>query len=81
MSFEPARLFHDDDAAEIDRAIAGSVIAGGTLDTTPKKLVKGATLEAAVHETIHLNSSLLFQQLFGFNYNEAATEYFTLKVF
>ena len=28
MSFEPARLFHDDDAAEIDRAIAGSVIAG-----------------------------------------------------
>ena len=57
------------------------LVAFGTLDTTPKKLVKGATLEAAVHETIHLNSNLLFKQLFGFNYNEAVTEYFTLKVF
>ena len=137
MSLKLDKPFHDDDAAAIDKAIAGSVIADyvsgklqtladhfqsvepnqfsylynkwggsklpvedvpgftdrkdkqkpiklvafGTLDTTPKKLVKGATLEAAVHETIHLNSNLLFLQLFGFNYNEAVTEYFTLKVF
>ena len=43
--------------------------------------LNGATLEDAVHETIHLNSNLLFRDKFGFNYNEAITEYFTLKVF
>jgi hypothetical protein len=54
----------------------------GTLESIGKKTLLGdATFEAAVHETIHLNSNLLFLQLFGFNYNEAVTEYFTLKVF
>jgi hypothetical protein len=43
--------------------------------------LKGATFEDAVHETIHLNSNLLFRDKFGFAYNEAITEYFTLKVF
>ena len=54
----------------------------GTLESVGKKtLLRDATFEAAVHETIHLNSNLLFKQLFGFSYNEAVTEYFTLKVF
>ena len=55
----------------------------GTLESISgkKTLLGDATFEAAVHETIHLNSNLLFKQLFGFNYNEAVTEYFTLKVF
>lgn len=43
--------------------------------------LKGATFEDAVHETIHLNSNLLFRDKFGPTYNEAITEYFTLKVF
>jgi hypothetical protein len=42
--------------------------------------LKGATFEDAVHETIHLNSNLLFRDKFGPTYNEAITEYFTLKV-
>jgi hypothetical protein len=43
--------------------------------------LRGATFEDAVHETIHLNSNLLFRDKFGNAYNEAITEYFTLKVF
>ena len=39
------------------------------------------TFESAVHETMHLNSNLTFLNQFGYNYNEAVTEYFTLKVF
>jgi hypothetical protein len=47
-----------------------------------KEYLKGATFEAAVHETIHLNSNHpLFENQFGHNYNEGVTEYFTLKVF
>ena len=54
----------------------------GTLSSTPvNKLLRGATFESAVHETIHLNSNLLFERQFGWAYNEALTEYFTLKVF
>jgi hypothetical protein len=55
----------------------------GTLDSTPKKLVRAATFEAAVHETVHLNSNpnRSFAKFFGDHYNEGVTEYFTLKVF
>jgi hypothetical protein len=54
----------------------------GTLTSVSiNKTLRGATFEAAVHETIHLNSNQLFNKLFGFNYNEAVTEHFTLKVF
>jgi uncharacterized membrane protein YgcG len=55
----------------------------GTLDGFLGKQtqMKGVTFEAVVHETIHLNSNVLFKQLFGFYYNEAVTEHFTLKVF
>jgi hypothetical protein len=53
-----------------------------SLSSTPvNKLLRGATFESAVHETIHLNSNLLFERQFGLAYNEAITEYFTLKVF
>jgi hypothetical protein len=41
------------------------------------KLVSAATVEAAVHEAIHLNSSTSFQSDFGHAYNEGVTEYFT----
>jgi hypothetical protein len=54
------------------------LMASGYFD---KERLNGATLEDAVHETIHLNSHLFFMDKFGFNYNEAITEYFTLKVF
>jgi hypothetical protein len=64
-----------------DREKPIKLVTFGTLDTTPKKLLKGATFESAVHETIHLNSNLLFERQFGWAYNEAMTEYFTLKVF
>jgi hypothetical protein len=55
----------------------------GTLDGFFGKQtqMKGVTFESAVHETVHLNSNLLFKKIFGFNYNEAVTEYFTMKVF
>jgi hypothetical protein len=54
----------------------------GTLTSiSVSKTLRGATFEAVVHEVIHLNSNQLFRQLFGFTYNEAVTEYFTLKVF
>jgi hypothetical protein len=43
-------------------------------------IVAGATVEAAVHETIHLNSSELFQQIFGHNCNEGVTQHFTTLV-
>jgi hypothetical protein len=46
-----------------------------------------ATFEAAIHETIHLNSAYddsrnvgKFQNKFGTNYNEGVTEYFTERV-
>jgi hypothetical protein len=42
-----------------------------------KQLVTAATVEAAVHETMHLNSGTSFQQDFGHPYNEGVTEYFT----
>ena len=41
-----------------------------------RQLVTAATVEAAVHETMHLNSSTSFQQNFGHPYNEGVTEYF-----
>jgi hypothetical protein len=55
----------------------------GTLDGffSKQTQMKGVTFESAVHETVHLNSNPLFKKLFGFNYNEAVTEHFTLKVF
>ena len=53
----------------------------------PGKYKIPATFEAAIHETIHLNSSFdakqnrgKFQIVFGNNYNEGVTEYFTEKV-
>ena len=39
-----------------------------------------ADVEAALHEAIHLNSSKLFQNTFGHDWNEGVTEYFTEKV-
>jgi hypothetical protein len=44
-------------------------------------LVTAATFEAAVHETIHINSQTRFQDDFGHAYNEGVTEYFTELVF
>jgi hypothetical protein len=45
------------------------------------------TFEAAIHETVHLNSAFdgkqnrgKFQIVFGNNYNERVAEYFTEKV-
>jgi hypothetical protein len=43
-------------------------------------LVSAATFEAAVHETIHLNSETRFQDDFGHAYNEGVTEYFSEMV-
>jgi uncharacterized membrane protein YgcG len=42
-----------------------------------RQLVTAATVEAAVHEVMHLNSATNFQQDFGHAYNEGVTEYFT----
>jgi len=42
-----------------------------------RQLVAAATVEAAVHEAMHLNSSTSFQRDFGHAYNEGVTEYFT----
>jgi hypothetical protein len=41
------------------------------------ELVVAATFEAAIHETMHLNSTVLFQRNFSHAYNEGVTEYFT----
>ena len=41
-----------------------------------RQLVTAATVEAAVHETMHLNSSTSFQQNFGHPYNEGVTDNF-----
>jgi hypothetical protein len=41
-----------------------------------RQLVSAATIEAAVHEAMHLNSGTSFQQVFGHPYNEGVTEYF-----
>jgi Domain of unknown function (DUF4157) len=41
------------------------------------QIVVAATIEDAVHETVHLNSKTQFQTNFGHNYNEGVTEYFT----
>jgi hypothetical protein len=53
----------------------------------PGKYKTPATFEAAIHETIHLNAAFddkqgrgKFQIVFGRNYNEGVTEYFTEKV-
>jgi hypothetical protein len=53
----------------------------------PGKYKTPATFEAAIHETIHLNSAFddkqdrgKFQIAFGKNYNEGVTEYFTERV-
>ena len=54
---------------------------GSLTSISGSKNLTSANFEAAVHETIHLNSNQRFYDLFGFNYNEAVTEYFTLKVF
>jgi hypothetical protein len=44
------------------------------------QLVSAAKMEAAVHETVHLNSNAQFRGDFGHNYNEAVTQYFTEMV-
>jgi hypothetical protein len=50
----------------------------GTIEKQGKKqIIRGATYEAAVHETIHLNSSTKFQHDFGHNLNEGVTQHFT----
>jgi hypothetical protein len=50
----------------------------GTVEKQGKQqLVVAATYEAAVHETIHLNSSTKFQHDFGHNLNEGVTQHFT----
>ena len=49
----------------------------GKLD---RNLVRGSTLEAAVHETIHLNSKQTFAGSFGTYANEGVTEYFAERV-
>lgn len=41
------------------------------------QLVTAARIEAAVHETVHLNSNPQFQSTFGHTYNEGVTQYFT----
>ena len=47
---------------------------------TAGQLVTAAKFEAAVHETVHLNSNVWFQNTFGHSYNEGVTEYFTEMV-
>ena len=42
--------------------------------------VRPSTVEAAVHETVHLNSQMQFQTNFPHNYNEGVTQYFTEKI-
>lgn len=44
------------------------------------KQVVPSNFEAAVHETVHLNSKTDFQNAFGHPYNEGVTEYFTDNV-
>ncbi len=41
------------------------------------QLVTAARFEAAVHETVHLNSNATFRNNFGHSYNEGVTQYFT----
>jgi hypothetical protein len=43
-------------------------------------MVLGATVEVALHEAIHFNSSRLLQASFGHNYNEGVTQYFVEAV-
>ena len=42
--------------------------------------VRPSTVEAAVHETVHLNSQLQFKSNFLQNYNEGVTQHFTEKI-
>jgi len=44
------------------------------------QIVSGATVEVALHEAIHFNSSEIFQANWGHNYNEGVTERFTEDV-
>jgi len=49
----------------------------GTVD---RKFVRGSNLEAAVHETIHINSKETFAGSFGHSANEGVTQHFTEQV-
>ena len=42
--------------------------------------VRPSTIEAAVHEAVHLNSQMQFQTNFPHNYNEGVTQHFTEKI-
>jgi hypothetical protein len=45
-----------------------------------KQLVVGATVEVAMHEAIHINSSTVLQGNFGHQYNEGITQHFAETV-